>query len=70
MVPLVSGYDFLMELEDGMDENTSGLLGAFRLREFLVEPGLHRITGPGGPVQVGPRVTDVLLVLASEPGQV
>ncbi len=33
----------------------------------LVQPDLNRITGPGGPVRVEPRVMQVLLVLARRP---
>lgn len=44
--------------------------GAFWLRDQLVEPSLHRITGENGPVPVEPRVMTVLVTLASRPGQV
>ncbi len=33
----------------------------------LVQPDLNRVTGPGGPVRVEPRVMQVLLVLARRP---
>jgi TolB-like protein/Flp pilus assembly protein TadD len=49
-----------------MDER---LRQGFRLNEYLVEPGLCRITGPGGVSHVEPRVMDVLLELASHAGE-
>ncbi len=42
----------------------------FRLNQWLVQPALNRISGPGGDIQIEPRVMRVLLVLAEEPGQV
>ena len=42
----------------------------FRLGAWLVQPALNRITGPQGQVQVEPRVMQVLLNLASRPGEV
>lgn len=42
----------------------------FRLAEWTVQPDLNRIEGPGGPVQVEPRVMQVLLRLAEVPREV
>lgn len=43
----------------------------FRLGDgWLVEPRLYRVTGPGGAVQVEPKVLAVLARLAAAPGEV
>ena len=42
----------------------------FHLNQWLIQPDLNRITGPEGPVQVEPRVMQVLLALAARPGAV
>lgn len=42
----------------------------FRLAEWTVWPGLNRIEGPDGDVQVEPRVMQVLLRLADSPREV
>jgi DNA-binding winged helix-turn-helix (wHTH) protein len=42
----------------------------FQLRDWRIEPALHRITGEAGTHQVEPRVMDVLVCLASRPGEV
>ncbi|MFC1572606.1 winged helix-turn-helix domain-containing protein [Candidatus Eisenbacteria bacterium] len=42
----------------------------YRLGEWLIEPRLNRITGPSGAQQLEPKLTDLLLVLASQPGEV
>jgi len=42
----------------------------FRLGDWLIQPDLNRMVGAEGPVQVEPRVMQVLLVLAERPGQV
>lgn len=50
---------------------TSRAEEAFRLGdEWLVEPRLRRVTGPSGPVQVEPKLVEVLARLAREPGRV
>lgn len=42
----------------------------FRLEKWLVRPDLNRLEGPEGPVQIEPRVMQVLLCLAEKPGAV
>ncbi|MBU8872087.1 MAG: winged helix-turn-helix domain-containing protein [Gemmatimonadales bacterium] len=42
----------------------------FSLGDWIVLPGLNRIQGPEGEIQVEPRVMQVLLRLAERPGQV
>ncbi len=42
----------------------------FRLRDWLVQPELNRISGPGGEHRIEPRVMSVLLALAAAPGRV
>lgn len=45
--------------------------GTFRLGDHhLVEPRLHRLTGPEGPVRMEPKVLAVLVELAREPRRV
>jgi len=41
----------------------------FRLHQWLIQPGLNRISGADGPVQIEPRVMAVLLALAAKPGE-
>lgn len=38
--------------------------------EWLVEPGLNRLSGGGKVVQLQPKIMDVLCVLAERPGEV
>jgi DNA-binding winged helix-turn-helix (wHTH) protein len=42
---------------------------AFRVGEFRVDPGLDRIDGPAGGIGLEPRAMDLLLFLASRPGE-
>ncbi|HYU35740.1 MAG TPA: winged helix-turn-helix domain-containing protein [Thermoanaerobaculia bacterium] len=42
----------------------------FRVGDRLVHPGLNRIDGPAGPVQVEPKVMEVLVHLAGRHGEV
>ncbi len=42
----------------------------FKVGEWLVEPQLNRITGPGGSTVVEPKVMHVLVCLADRPGAV
>lgn len=43
---------------------------AFRLGPWRVEPGLNRLSGPAGSVQVEPKLLAVLACLARRSGQV
>ncbi len=56
------------------EKGTSGFdtisVPPFRLGEWLIQPALHRISNGGPPVQLEPRVMDVLALLASKAGEV
>ncbi len=45
------------------------LLQGFYLKDFLVEPAAGQITGRGGTTHLPPKAAEVLLRLASEPGE-
>lgn len=53
-----------------MSSPRSEFQAPFRLAEWTVRPGLNRIEGPDGEVQVEPRVMQVLLRLAAAPREV
>ncbi len=55
--------------EDSFPSNGSQV-EPFFVGNWLVQPGLNRITGKGPPVQIEPRIMHVLTCLASRPGQV
>lgn len=46
------------------------LLQGFYLKNLLVEPLTGKVTGPSGNGQLGPRAAEVLVQLASSPGEV
>ncbi len=53
-----------------MNDHRSEFHPPFRLGEWTVQPGLNRMQGPGGEIQVEPRVMQVLLQLADRGGEV
>lgn len=42
----------------------------FLVGNWLVQPGLCRVSGPGGTIHVRPKLIDLLVFLASQPGRV
>jgi Tol biopolymer transport system component/DNA-binding winged helix-turn-helix (wHTH) protein len=54
----------------GSPPSTAGGSAPLRIAGRLVEPALHRVTGPQGPATLEPKVLQVLLCLAGRPGQV
>jgi len=42
----------------------------FRLGDWQVDPGLNRITGENEPIQIEPKMMDLLVFLAHRAGQV
>jgi DNA-binding winged helix-turn-helix (wHTH) protein/tetratricopeptide (TPR) repeat protein len=52
------------------DTSAPGFCSDFRIGDRTVRPGLNRIDGPAGPVQVEPKVMEVLVVLAARRGAV
>ena len=44
--------------------------GDFRIGETLVQPKMNSIQSDGDPIHLEPKIMQVLLVLASEPGEV
>ncbi|MGH9392422.1 MAG: winged helix-turn-helix domain-containing protein, partial [Vicinamibacteria bacterium] len=43
---------------------------SFTLGDFLVEPSLHRVSKGSEPRHVEPKVMELLVLLASRPGEV